>query len=386
MTTTHTQFTRLQVSIALSIGSIALLILGLQPILLGELVDRGALSLEGVGAVAMGEIIAIGIGVALCDAWVPVGRYRLAAAVAALLAALGSIATPYAQGDAQFLLVRAFCGLAEGAMVWSTTSIIVRTALPDRNAAIFMVVQTLAQAALAAILALVIVPALSWQGGFATLAVLAALAAALSAILSKSLTPLAAPSDAAMKWVFKRMVPLGVAFCQMAALSSVWAYLEQLGQDWGFSAPDAQLLTAAVLTAQVIGGIAAIVLVRRFAVAATLIAGNAVLAAIMSGFWLLPAGNVVPFAVLCLVYGFAWLFLMPFHISLAFRVDAAGRVAMLVPAAQLVGSAIGPLVASLLISGEDASAVPLVGLGFALAAILFALAGSHRLRLRRTLT
>jgi hypothetical protein len=56
---------------------------------------------------------------------------------------------------------------------------------------------------------------------------------------------------------------------------------------------------------------------------------------------------------------------MPFHIRLAFRADATGRVAVLVPAMQLLGSAFGPLVASFIVTGEDARPVPLVCAAFA---------------------
>jgi hypothetical protein len=56
---------RSQVVAALALGSVALLILGLQPLLLGELVAQQRISLGGVGLVAMGEIVALGVGVIL---------------------------------------------------------------------------------------------------------------------------------------------------------------------------------------------------------------------------------------------------------------------------------------------------------------------------------
>jgi hypothetical protein len=86
----------------------------------------------------------------------------------------------------------------------------------------------------------------------------------------------------------------------------------------------------------------------------------------------------MPFAVLCAAFGFTWLFLMPFHIRLAFRADAAGRVAMLVPAMQLLGSAFGPLVASFVVTGEQAHPVPLVGAAFAALGACALVAGGVR--------
>jgi len=55
-----------------------------------------------------------------------------------------------------------------------------------------------------------------------------------------------------------------------------------------------------------------------------------------------------------------------------------------VPAAQLLGSAFGPLTASFIVEGENAGAVPLLSAGFAVAAALLLLlrgrarrAGAH---------
>ena len=54
---------RRQTLSALSVGSVALLIPGLQPLLLGELVAHQRITLTGVGLVAMGEIVTLGLGV-----------------------------------------------------------------------------------------------------------------------------------------------------------------------------------------------------------------------------------------------------------------------------------------------------------------------------------
>jgi hypothetical protein len=67
--------------------------------------------------------------------------------------------------------------------------------------------------------------------------------------------------------------------------------------------------------------------------------------------------------------------MLPFHIALAFRADASGRLAGLVPAAQLLGSAFGPLVASFIVEGENAGAVPLLSASFAIAAGALVLMG-----------
>lgn len=360
----------LQSCAALLIGSIALLMLGLQPILLGELVTTRVVTMEGVGIIAMGEIMALGLGAALGDAILPLARYRLIAVLAAIAAAVLDAATGTAAGDGELAALRAVAGLAEGVLVWVATSVIVRSRTPDRLAAVFMVVQTVSQSAAAASLAWWIVPRGGWQGGFQALAVITLLPAVLVLGVPARLAPLHATAAGKFKWAVAAALPLVVAFLQMAAIGSMWAYLEPLGLGVGFDAQGAQTVISEVLFLQIAGGVAAVMLVRRFAAAPTLSIGAVVLATAAGGIYLLPAGATSKFMLLCAVFGFAWLFLMPFHVALAFRIDPKGRVAMLIPAAQLLGSAFGPLTASLIVVGDDASPVPLLSVAFALAAAI----------------
>lgn len=365
MTTTPSPIQRGHAAAALAIGTIALLMIGLQPVLLGELVAQKRITLEGVGLVAMGEIVALGLGVILGDALLPLARLRSVTVVAALCVALLDLATARLAGDAAFVAVRAAAGLAEGVLVWVTTCVIVRSTAPDRLAGIFLVVQTLAQAAVAALLAMVVIPRGGWQGGFAALAVLSLLPLLCVRALPPGVHALVATGSSRPPLNLATVLALAVPFLQMAAIGSLWAYLEPLGRDAGWDGEAAQTLVAGVLLMQVIGGGAAALVVRRWNAAVTLLAASGVLGAVALAIHSLPAGAAMPFAVLCALFGFAWLFLMPFHIRLAFRADAAGRVAMLVPAMQLLGSAFGPLVASFVVTGEQAQPVPLVSVTFA---------------------
>lgn len=368
-------FSLRQIGSALLIGSVALLMLGLQPILLGELVTAHAITMEGVGIIAMGEIVTLGLGVVLGDALLPLSRYRVITVIAALLVAGLDGITSFASGDGWITVLRAVTGLAEGVLVWVTTSVIVRGYKPDRLVAFFMVLQTLTQTGIAALLAAWIIPSAGWKGGFQLLGLFTFLSTILALGLPSSLKPLTPSAAKKLKWSATTALPLVIAFLQMAALGALWAYLEPVGLDQGFDAQGIQAVISEVLLMQMVGGTAAIWLIRRLDIAATLIAGGVVLATIAGGIYALPAGAHSEFTLLCAAFGFAWLFLMPFHVALAFRADAKGRVAVLVPAAQLLGSAFGPLIASLVVTGDDATPVPIVSVCFAatmVALLLFA--------------
>lgn len=355
---------------ALAVGSLALLVLGLQPILLGELLEAGQVSLEGVGLVAMAEIVALGIGVLAADLLLSPSRLRPATALAGIAVSALDLYTLHAHGDMAFILIRGAAGFAEGVLVWGTTAVIVRTASPDRVAGTFFVVQTMAQAVLGMLLANAVIPRHGWTGAFVTLAALLALALPLASALPRQLAPLAPPASSGFAWSPRTALPLLVVFLQLSALGALWAYVEPLGKSAGFSAPAVQTLIAVCLGIQVLGGSCGSLLVRSVRTHAALLAGSVVLGVVGLTVPQTAGAGTTAFAALCGVFAFTWLFIAPFQMRLAFAADSSGRVASLVPAAQIFGIACGPLSASFVVVGEQAQAVPLVSAGFAAAAAL----------------
>lgn len=381
MTTYHaSSLTSRHITAALAIGTIAVLMVGLQPILLGELVESHTVTLEGIGIVAMGEIIALGLGVLVSEMLLSLNRLRLITIVAAVLTMLADLVTTYAAGDVQLALVRSVAGLMEGILVWGTTSVIVRTKNPDRIGGIFFVIQTIAQAGIGAVLAITVIPHYGWQGGFTVLAALSLLPCAIVFFLPEHLAPLEEKLTSGFTWSVATLLPLVIVFLQLAAVGAFWAYAEPLGKIVGFDAQSAQTMISGVLVMQVIGGITATIAVKHLKAIPILVFGTIVLGSAVLMTHGMGAGNTVPFAVACAVFGFCWLLLLPFQINLAFRADPTGRVATLVPAFQLLGSAFGPLIASLAVQGDDAGAVPLISTSFGAIALVLLLVESLRFK------
>ena len=67
--------------------------------------------------------------------------------------------------------------------------------------------------------------------------------------------------------------------------------------------------------------------------------------------------------------GFILLFIVPYQIRMAITADETRTAVLLVPAAQLLGLAIGPIAASLLIDGENFRPVPEFAAASALASV-----------------
>lgn len=115
---TSSAVTRRHLSAALALGSVAVLMVGLQPLLLGELLAQNHVSLEGVGLVAMGEIVALGLGVVLGDLLRSMLNLRLLTVIAILCAAGMDLVTANVTGDGPLTAARALAGLTEGLLLW----------------------------------------------------------------------------------------------------------------------------------------------------------------------------------------------------------------------------------------------------------------------------
>jgi predicted MFS family arabinose efflux permease len=368
------------VTSGLAIGSVALLVVGLQPLLLGELLEAERVTLEGVGIVAMAEIVALGLGVLVGNLLLPLHRLREVTLLAAALAILLDIVTLRAGSDLGFALTRAGAGLAEGALLWVTTALIVRTPGPDRVAGIFFVVQTAAQALAGLLLAQVVIPAHGWQGALQTIAAATVLPMLLAAALPRAVLPLAPPSQTGFRWSLQTARPLAVAFFQLATLGALWAYLEPLGQRAGMSSRAVQTLIAAALGVQIAGGLAGSALVRRLSPRAALAGSSALLLVLVIALQRCVGNAGAAFVPLCAGFAFVWLFTAPYQTGLAFEADGSGRVAALTPVAQLLGIAAGPLTASFVVHGDDAAAVPLVSATFAMLSLAVLATAARRLR------
>jgi DHA1 family inner membrane transport protein len=356
---------------ALAFGTAGLLMLGLQPILLEQLILAHRTSLDLAGVLAMAEIVAIGVGASVSNVVLPQRGLRVTATLATLVLAAANAVTPSATLFIALLSARVVAGLGGGVLVWIATQAIVRFAAPERLAGLYLLVQSCGQAAAAFTLAMWIIPQHGLRGGFyglglfslMPLALLAWLPAQLSSHTSKELG-LPPPTRNNV------LSAVSIAF-DMAVIGALWTFLETLGRKAHLPQRPVQLTITAVLLTQIAGAACAAWQSPRLRAQRTLLVCN--LALVLAGFayLALPAENLSWFVLTCASFGFLWLFMMPFHVKLAMDADPEGRLAVQVPALQLVGSALGPLTASLVMKSElDPTPAYWVGTVYAVAALL----------------
>lgn len=367
---------RSNVVAALWAGSVGLLVLGLQPILLGALLTGGRVNFDQVALAATVEILAIGIGSVLSAFLLGSGAVRLKAALCLVLTAVFNHATAATDGPTAVIVSRGLAGLAEGGLVAFAVELIARSRHPGRIGGYFVSLQTLAQAGIAVLLALWIVPRWGAAGGFELLALVSALSLSGVALLPTGYDPLpkSVEQRASGLWRIAAITALLAIFAFYMFLGSLWAFLEPLGGDAGIAAQVIGLMVSFSLVAQILGAAISTAVEARLPFRPVLIVAGLLALAIALAIALRPPA--VFFWVLAMGIGFIWLFVVPFQIRLAVDADASRGAALVVPAAQLFGAALGPAGASAFVEAGSSAGVAYFGAASAAASVVFVMANA----------
>ena len=358
--------TPLEAAGAIGVGVNSLLVLGVIPVLLGSLVDEHRLTDPDIGLVVMVEVMIMGVATALAGALLKPMRLKLIGIVLALLLAVVDFATASASGGGVFLL-RGLAGTIEGVLLWITVAMISRTATPERWAGVFFTAQTAAQLALAVALAVWIMPAWGATGGFIAIAVCAVAGLPAALIGPNRLADLNPGEAIAGAPPFRGWIALIGTLIFVAGGGAVSVYLQPLAHQAGLDAGVARTALWVSLAAQVAGSGAATALagrVRWFTV--FLITSVTTLVV----WWLF--GQHIPgwlFVTANAVGGLVALFLSPFLVPMTIEADPSRRAAVQSGAAQLIGGAFGPLLASRLVSDQDVHGALWLGAGLMLAGL-----------------
>ena len=342
-----------------ALGVIALNIIGVMPVLLGALQDEHRLGASGIGITAMLELLSMGISTGLCGALLPAARMRTIGVVASLILAAIHIAGMAASGVG-VMAVRTAAGVPEGVLLWITVGMIARSRTPERWSGVFFTSQGVAQLILAGVFWL-------WMGrfgangGFLILSLTTLLGAPIALLAPSRYKALAQSEGLHGAPPLRGWIALLATVVLIAANGAVSVYLEPLGRQIGLSAGVARAALFVSLVAQVAGG-----------VTATLIAGK------VRYIWVFTL-CVVAYLVAWAVYGFgghAWMFiaatalagvttllLSPFITPMVIQADPTRRAAMQGGGAQILGGAMGPLLAAFLVSDSDVRGVLVLGAG-----------------------
>lgn len=367
----------------LFVGVTGIMIAGVGPLLLGALERSGRLSAAQIGQAGTIELLAMGLAAGLTGLLVGVRRLRSLAVLCGVLMALLNAATMRCDGWT-LVMIRGLIGLPSGALIWLVTAMIVRAPRPEKWAAIYLTVQTLAQFIVVATVGPWLVRPYGPDGGFAVLALLGILTALAGGAVPRSFAPLPVASDTPGGLPSARgLVALAAAFAYNAAILAVWIYVEPLSRQAGHPAGTADLALSLSLAAQVAGGSLVTVLAGRMPWLPALVVSQSVMAGLMLLFSSLPGAGV--FLAASTLFGGLWIFSSPLLTPLVIEADPTRRAAAMGSGAALLGCSSGPFLASLTVSDTDVRGCAILACGLMTMAIAIVVA-IHLTRRRVVLT
>lgn len=332
---------------AIVIGSCGLLILGVHPVFLGALVQEGRIADAQVGNLVTIEMLSIVVGSIAGIALLRRIDARAVACLASLALAAIDAALLGRGGMAVLGLGRAAGGVCEGIMVAIALVAIARVARVERASAMFLAVQTLLQAVVAAVL-----PQLPGTGSRTDLALLALVGFAVLAAVSALLLPGAIrPPEAQEKRSGlggRALVALCGAGLFLGAIVSVWGYFGLWLIHHGHAPAFEGTAVSTCLVAQVIGALAAARIGERLPSRMT-IAACALVGAGLVGLFQLARADQGAILAVSAAFGFMWLFTLPFFAGWLVEIDPARQAVLYLTAFQLGGAALLPSVAGWLV-------------------------------------
>jgi MFS family permease len=334
------------------VGTIGILIPGVQPIVLAALLTEHHISLSQLGHAASAELLCMGLAAAMAAALLPPRRLRAIGIVTSLILALGNWLTPLVMGETVTAL-RAVTGAAGGVLIWVTACMIARSAAPDRWAGIYLTVQTLAQFIFAAVMASWIEPRWAAQGDFALLAAAGLVCAVASLALPAAFRVLPKGEGAGS---FVMPPPRGLAalasnFLLLMFIVSIWVYYDPIARQAGLSTQVSDEAVSVSLGFQVLGGTVATLAAGRFKwypVFLLCAAVDLIMVALLGS-----SPSALLFLFDAAVFGFIWMFILPFLVSMTIEADPSRRSAVFFSGVGLLGASLGPTIVGLIISPDE---------------------------------
>lgn len=337
----------LVIASSMLIGTASLMILGIQPVLLGALAQEGRVSEAALGRLATVEVLALAVGSAIGAQVLREGRIAAKVSIGCVLLALANAAIYISHDTAMLFLTRGAAGLFEGFVLGAAIVVITHSKAPDRLNGLFLAVQTIPQALLAYALPAEILPRVGADGGFAILAGLAAVCAGAAFVLTERKPP-PAPEAAAGSprkvWTLPVIGILVAVTLQNAAIGGAWDYVERMASQLGIAPNLVGTALSVSLMAQVIGAFAVAWFAWRLPYRIVTVLGP-LCQALVIVFIANAASPDIYFGATA-AFGLFWLALNPFQIRLLIDMEPTRQAVMIGTAITLFGLSAGPLLSS----------------------------------------
>jgi MFS transporter, DHA1 family, inner membrane transport protein len=328
----------------LFLGTVAFMITGIQPVLLGSLAEEGRLSEAALGRVAWIEVLALALASAIGPRLLRFGSARRTIAAACFTLALAN-AVVYVSHDTRLLILsRLIAGLMEGLLLATTNIAITRATHPERLSALFLMVSAIPQVAASYLLPAMIMPRFGADSGFGILFLLAVVGIGVAFLIGNEIQDAPPRKPTAQVWTPAVLIGLLGVILQNAGNGAGWEYQARVGENLHFSGQIVGTAIAADLIFQIVGTFAVAWIAWRLPFRAVLLLSCVIQAVILVTMSRVHASYA--YISICAIFGMMWLGVNPFQVSLLVDLDKTRQAALLLASLQLVGFGTGPLICS----------------------------------------
>ncbi len=336
--------------LSMMIGAVGILILGIQPLLLGALLNAGKINAVELGWIATVEVLGMALGVWIGARLMAGSQGKRIAVAACLLMALANAITPSADTVMTIAWARSLAGLAEGAMIAVSILTISHGAAPARLNAIYLTAGATPQLVFAYLLPVKVFPVYGVESGFYILAGVGLLSAALAVVIRDRLAPEPEEAGGRVAWTPKVVLALAATLVTASAIGACWSYAEPMGARQGLTTASVGVAITISLAFQIIGSLVVALVGYRLPFRLVLPGGVIVQAAAVMTLIAIP--GIVGFSFGLALFGFCWQACLPFAMDLVIEADASRMTAPLVMPLTLAGLSMGPLIASALVGAS----------------------------------
>ena len=371
------KFTLTEVVSVILLAVLGAFVLISEPAMLGAMLQEHRLTAPQLGHTETAELFAMAAVVAIAGAKLKPQRMRMIAVIAVLIICLSNFLTIFASGNF-VVLARLLSGAAAGIGCWQLTCVVVRSRAPARIYGANNVVVNLFSLGLIQLTSRYFIPHFGASGSFGLMFGLSLLMIIPALFVRDQMPPLPRTSHHSGILGLRATASLFAVIFFLGGFMAYWIYLVPLAAQLGYAKSTVTLAISVAVVLQILGSTAAAVVGKR--------AGYLIVVAPCSviSLLILAALNVnlgsAAFIVAVAGIGFIWSLGIPF-IAMPFLIaaDPSRRAAMYSFPAQLLGSALGPLLASLFVSSQSVRGS--LALGFCLFALSLVLVVGVHLRI-----
>lgn len=360
--TARATYSGLAIALGVLVAGLALVLMGVQPILVGFYTDHLHLDLSQNGWVLAGEQFGGAAG-ALLGYWIATRiRWSYSIIGSCALAALANIATAYIRGFDALLLARFISGLASTAAYTVAIYFLGQTAKPERVFGALMVLQT----SFFSIDAMILPPLNDRFGygiavGSASFWFFAALIAAfwLPAGIDAMNRPATLHQRQAGARPLVGAAALLGAFLLQLSIFSVWGFLERIGRGDGLSEEQIGYAIGIGVLGGIPGGLLPAVIGERFGRLSMIVLSGVLLVAsyvALSGML-----HMTGYLLWIGIMNVGWVLGLAYYMGLTVRHDPDGRMTRLIPFSQILSAGVGPACSALAIGDQRLAPIFVIG-------------------------